>query len=393
MRNVKHFGQILGLLFTMVITSASAQDIGLDVLALQKRRFPVKDVVEMAPDNFVVGTLDWTFGTSLAPIRRVLDTGKVLRWRLHFFNGPGLRNNQLGTYEPHYGYHIASFAKAWEQRNEKLVGHLRKRVELYCALFAKYPGVTLEISPTLEHNLTARAFREQVKVVRRACPLAVIVDNPVGGVRTSGLKLKVERHGVKATVSAPCNASLDGDSVEDIDLLAYKRKFQHCTVLIWSRVLNCRLASGSFIDPRKRKACPTRDQMRAMFEYMKPLPEAPQVAECRAVVAPRLWKSFADYHGTFDIKANKPVWLSPARIEGLEVRALNRKLIGYLSYLGTFDGGGYRYYSGLGGNSTAMDLVDMAKSENGNENPFVTLHEGGQCFGPINPLLRYGFYR
>ena len=160
---------IIALLFPMV---AFAQDIGLDVLALQKRRFPVKDVVELSPDGFVVGTLDWTFGTSLSPVKRLLDTGKVKKWRVHFFNGPGLRNKQLGPYEPHYGYHIPTFAKAWEQRNEKLVTHLRKRVELYCALFAKYPGVVLEISPTLEHNLTARAFKEQLRVVRKACPSA-----------------------------------------------------------------------------------------------------------------------------------------------------------------------------------------------------------------------------
>lgn len=386
MRNVKHFGQFLALLLTMVITVASAQDIGLDVLALQKRRFPVKDVVEMAPENFVVGTLDWTFGTSLAPIRKVLDTGKVLRWRLHFFNGPGLRNNQLGIYEPHYGYHIASFAKAWERRDSKLVSHLRKRVELYCILFAKYPGVTLEISPTLEHNLTPRAFKEQARVVRNACPSAVLVENPVGGVKTSGLGLKVERHGVKATVSRPCNASLDGDSVEDINLPDYKSRFAKCDLFIWSRILNCRLASGSFIDPRKRRACPSKDQMRAMFEFMKPLPRAPEGTACQSILPPRLWKSFADDKAIDDDRANKPLWITPYFGELVTVHdALSGNLVGGLGYFGAFDGGGYRYYSGSGSNLTAMEMLDRSE--------WIVVKEGERCFGPLRAPYRYGFFR
>ena len=215
----------------------------------------------------------------------------------------------------------------------------------------------------------------------------MIIDNPVGGVKTSGLGLKVERHGVKATVSAPCNVSLDGDSVEDIDLPAYKSRFAKCeSVYVWSRVLNCRLASGSFVDPRKRKACPSRDQMRAMFEYMKPLPTAPMVAECRAVVAPRLWKSFAEEKGIGDIRANKPLWITPFLGDLVTVHdAESNRLIGGLDYYGPFDAGGERYYSGTGSNLTGMEMRDLAE--------WIVVREGEQCFGPFHPIYRQGFFR
>lgn len=384
----KYFYRFLALLVTMVSIPASAQDVGLDLLGLQLRGFPVKDVVEFAPDDFVTGHLDWTFGTSLTPIRAVLNTGKILRYRIHFYNGPGLRNGQLGKYEPHFGHTISSFSRAWERGDRKQVEHLKQRVITYCNLFLAYPDVELEMSPTLEHNLTPKAFKRQAKVITTFCPRARVVENPVGGVRTSGGGFKVERHGVKATVSAPCNASLDGDSVEDINLPAYKRKFEKCeSTYVWSRVLNCRLASGSFVDPRSRKRnCPSRDHMRTLFEYLKPLGEAPMVVGCRDITTPRLFKPFGDDKGIGDIRANKPLYLTPYLDDLVTVHdAESNKLIGGLEYFGPFDGGGQRYYSGTGSNLTSMEIFDRSR--------WVVLREGEQCFGPLSPILRMGFFR
>jgi hypothetical protein len=362
-----------------------SQDLGLDLLGLQHPRFPVKDTVELIPQDFVGGNLDWTFGTSLRPIRAVLATGRVKLWRSHFFNGPGLRNGQLGRYEPHFGYSKQGFSRAWERNDPKLVKHLDTRSRKYCDLFSQFPSVILELSPTLEHNLSPRAFRAQARVVAQACPSAVIVENPVGGVNAArGFKL--EGHGIAARVDAPCNVSLDGDSVEDINLPDFLEDYIHCTRFIWSRTLNLRLASGNFVEPRARRAAPSRQHLRALFEYLKPLPVVPEAAECRAIERPRLFKQFSDDKGIGDIRANKPLWITPYRGDSVSIHSFpSGSFVGSLRFFGPFDGGGNRYYSGTGTNLTPMELFDRSQ--------FITLHEGGACFGPVNPLLRYGFYR
>jgi hypothetical protein len=377
--------KILWALF-LFVQSAFAQDVGLDLLGLQHPRFPVKDTVELIPPDFVGGNLDWTFGTSLRPVRAVLATGRVKLWRSHFFNGPGLRNGQLGRYEPHFGYSKQGFSKAWERNDRKLVMHLTNRVRKYCDLFSQFPSVILELSPTLEHNLSPRAFRAQARVVAQACPSAVIVENPVGGVNAAkGFKL--ERHGINARVDAPCNVSLDGDSVEDVDIVDYKRRFAKCeTTYVWSRTLNGRLAEGSFIDPRSRKAWPTKNHLRALFEFLKPLPAIPEGPACRMIERPRLWKSFSDEKGIGDIRANKPLWLTPYRGDAVTVHAYpDGEEIATLVYFGPFDPGGFRYYSGTGSNLSAIEMQDRSQ--------YVTLKEGGSCFGPFAPIYRQGFFR
>lgn len=362
------------------------QDVGLDLLGLQHPRFPLRDTIELVPEDFVTGSLDWTFGTSLRPVRAVLATGKIKRYRVHFFNGPGLRNGQLGRYEPHFGYSKQGFSRAWERRDAKLVRHLQHRVKKYCDLFKEFPSVEVEMSPTLEHNLSPKAFRAQARIIIETCPNAVIVENPVGGVNAAkGFKL--ERHGLKAAVSPPCNVSLDGDSVEDVDVVDYKKTFAKCsTTFIWSRKLNGRLAEGAFIDPRARRAWPNRAHLRALFEFLKPLPEIPEGPACRMIERPRLWKSFADQKGIGDIRADKPLWLTPYRGDAVTVHAYpGGQEIATLVYFGPFDPGGYRYYSGTGSNLSAIEMQDRSQ--------YVTLREGGACFGPFAPIYRQGFFR
>jgi hypothetical protein len=372
---------LLGLF--LLATTARAEP-GLDLLGLQHPKFPVKDTVELLPDGFVGGNLDWTFGTSLAPVKRILVTGKVKLWRVHFFNGPGLRNRQLGSYEPHFKYSITTFSKAWENREPTLRNHLKTRVRAYCKLFAEFPIVTLEMSPTLEHNLSHKAFREQRRVVLANCPAAIVIDNPVGGVPfTIG---KQEKHGTTPAVKAPCNVSLDGDSAEDVDVVAFLKRFAKCeAAYIWSRALNGRLASGDFVDPRARDAWPSRDHLRALFRYLQPV-TLPALAQCVAVPSSRLWKPFADDKGIGDVRANKPMWISPFFADAVTVHDVDDgKEVASLSYFGPFDGGGHRYYSGSGSNLTSMQMADRSE--------YVYLREGASCFGPFHPAYRQGRFR
>jgi hypothetical protein len=367
--------------------------VGQDLLAIQHEEFPVEDLLPLIPDGFIGGNLDWTFGTRLTPVKKVLDTGKVIQWRVHFFNGPGLRNGQLGRYEPHAGMTIKSFNAAWEAGGGKLRRHLRDRVRLYCQLLEGYPAVALEMSPTLEHNLTSRAFRKQAAVIRENCPRAVIVDNPVGGVRSTP-GFKIERHGTAVKgLKAPCNVSLDGDEALDANIPAYLASNPNCTRYLWTHKFNGRLTKGSFVDPRKRKAWPTPQIFRTLLAYARPLPYMPLADGCIPIRSPHLWKVSADDHGTGDIRANKPLWISPRSFsQALVLTALGRLRIGTLDYYGPFDGGGIRYYSGLGSGLYGIEMTE--KSETLSGSPYVVIKEdGGRCFGPFAPHHRHGYFR
>lgn len=326
-------------------------------------------------------------------MRKVLETGKVTRWRIHFLNGPGLRNGQLGGYEPHAGMTIQSYNALWEKGGGKLARHLRDRVQLYCHLFASYPSLSLEISPTLEHNLSSKAFKRQALITRRNCPRAVIVNNPVTGVAASG-GFTVERHGAKvAGLRAPCNVSLDGDEAFDANVPAFLAQNPRCTKYIWSLTYNGRLGKGAFVDPRKRTRWPTREQLRTLLGYARPLPYSPLVEGCFPVTRPRLWKVSADDHGGGDVRANKPLWISPARELFVDVvTAVGGKAVGSMVYFGAFDGGGYRYYSGTGSNLYGVEMAERAVRLSGS--PYVLIREpGGQCFGPLHPAYRWGYFR
>lgn len=235
-----------------------------DLLALQHKDFPA--VAPYLDKSFCGGNLDWTFGESLEPLKAVLASGKVYAWRTHFFNGPGLRGGALGPYEPHFGMSVSGFNAAWERGGGgKLRHHLVVRSRAYCRVFRRYPWVSLEISPTLEHNLSHTAFREQVKVVHRYCPQALVIDNPVAGVPALG-GFVVERHGAHpGGLEIACNVSLDGDDVNDVNFPEYLKTHRQCTVYTWTHEYNCRKRTGPFEDPRERTACPTKSLLKRLL--------------------------------------------------------------------------------------------------------------------------------
>jgi hypothetical protein len=238
-----------------------------DLLALQHPRFPAAAVAEYAKDgDFCGGNLHKTFGPSLKPVKEIIDTGGVVEWRTHLVNGPGLRNNRLGPYEPHHGLSVASYNALWERGGGKLRRVLFQDARAYCELFRPHPEIRLELSPTLEHNLSKKAFRRQALIVQAACPEAVVVDNPMGGVAHTRPYL-VERHGEHAgKLSAPCQVSLDGDSAHDADTPKWLKRYEACDRFIWVPEFN--MLSGLedlFIDPRKRRHGPDKEELFLIF--------------------------------------------------------------------------------------------------------------------------------
>jgi hypothetical protein len=384
-------GCILG--FTKASEGQEPPPVCQDIIGLLSEKFPVDDLVPLLPEKFCGSHLDWTFATRLTNLKKILDSGKVTDWQVDFFNGPCIRGGNCGRYEPYFGMTIAAFNAMWESGGGKLRRHLRDRVRLYCDFFANYPNVAIEFSPTLEHNLSSRAFRKQAAVIAQHCPRAVIVENPVGGVRSSGA-FKIERHGTAVRgLKAPCSVSLDGNDAFDSNIPAFLASNGECRHYIWGLVYNLRLGDGPFIDPRKRKRVATTEQLRTLLRYAEPLPYSPLIDGCTGgILPPRLFKTSAEDKGTGDIRANKPLWITPFHGEAVNAfTAVGALPIGALEYYGPFEGGTFRYYSGLGVNLYGIEMAEKAEKLSGS--PYVVLKEGGRCFGPFHPAYRHGSFR
>lgn len=377
--------------------------VGQDVLAFQHPRFPVIAFIQFMPSHTILGNLDWTFGTSLKPIKAALDSGKVVGWRVHFYNGPGLRNNRLGKYEPHHGLTIKTFNAAWERNNPKQIRWLTERVTMYCSLFSNYPSIVLEMSPTLEHDLSKLAWSNQAKILSKSCPAARIVNSPNGGVHI-GVPYKYEGHGSVWTVHAPCNQSYDGQNATDADIAKHKIKFKVCDWMgIWTGCYNG-LCKGLFVDPRLRQYFPSRDQLIDLFSYQVSLPNKPQripsgCIKTTPISPPYVWKPWAENTG--DRRANKPVYISNfKRSTGIKVVDVNGKNIASLPLYGDFGTTQWRYYSGGRGNNghgilgpqyAAHTFSEKAKIQSGES--WIYLVEGQNCKGPFYSTYRQGIMR
>jgi hypothetical protein len=115
---------------------------------------------------------------------------------------------------------------------------------------------------------------------------------------------------------------------------------------------------------------------------------------CIPIRSPHLWKVSADDHGTGDIRANKPLWISPRSFgQATILSALGLLKIGTLDFYGPFYDGRLRYYSGLGSDLHGIEMAEKSQRLSGS--PYVVLHEadGSKCFGPFLPFLRIGSYR
>lgn len=246
-----------------------AQGDGIDLLAVQKPGFPAASIARGIPEGFAGGNLDHTFGSSLAAVRLFLDTGRVAAWRVHLSNGPCIRAGNCGRYEPYAGRSMRGFSDSWERgAHGPLRRHLVRRAKAYCSLFARYANAQLLISPTLEHNLSHRAFRQQAAAVKAACPAAVVVDNPAGG-WPSTRGFVTERHGKRPGLKPPCVVSLDGE-LGVVDLKAFYAQNAQCLALSWTEPLNCRRSSGPFVDPRERRAkdCPSAGHVQRLLSSL-----------------------------------------------------------------------------------------------------------------------------
>lgn len=373
-----------------------AANIGQDYLALQQKNFSVKEAIKYALPNTPVGLLDWTFGTSLEPLRSLLASSTPPSLvRVHLINAVCVRNRNCFPYEPAYGLSIQGLDTALRNKNSSVTKHLKARTKVYRDLAERFPNTKFLVSPLLEHNASSAAFRSAANSVLSVWPTVQLVNSAMecNGERYKGAYR--ECHGDVIKGQAEIN-SLDGEDATDINMPKFvKATASQVVRFIWSRVYNCR-NNGPFQDPRKRTSCPKPNNFKLLSHIADVRPPAPPqgfACSTREFKAPMIWKPFADDHGTGDARANFPVLIvdmTPKK--NVEVVAHNGTKVGTLAYYGGFEGKLHRWYSRYPGGSGLSGYGFEERAER-QGSPWVWIKQGSRCVGPIVPGYRNGVYR
>lgn len=368
--------------------------IGYDYLAAQHPRFNVVEANQFTSKHSALGTLDFTFGAEITPISNLLGSDNFDAYRVHFINGPGLRGGVAAPYEITYGYTVSSFNAAIENRKPEIISYLKKRLRLYKQLALHFVGVKFIVSPMLEHNLTAKAYRVLADTVLDVWP-SVQLDNNGLDSHERYRGSWIESHGVNPGWGLDIS-SLDGDDATDIAVQKWLNKtVAQKITYVWTRSYNCR-CQGAWEDPRSRKSCPKAYQFEEVGHIVNKRPPKPSpIFQCqfKPLEVPFTWKPMAEDKCGVDPRANLPVALLPGTTKPYSVVALTGTVLGNLTYYGVFQGSLNRYYSGwIGG--AKKNGFGFEKEASLLGSPWVWLRQANTCYGPFVPGRRAGtFYK
>lgn len=340
---------------------------GYDILGLAMQPVPMI-AEEIGPDS-VIGVLAGTFGPVIPPLERLIKqaNGKVIGYRAHLGNGTCLRNRVCGPGE-------------FPPTDLKT---MRKRARDFHDLNMRHPQLKCWLSPYLEHDeKNKKLVNSWVKVIREEAPeCTVVVSAFTGYVPPNVLK---ESHGAQA--KGPI-ISTDGVSFFDIDNANYCNGAGR-VCFAWINRFNLRVTGEKeFIQPRKRKYKVTRDNMIQVRRLLEPQEAKPQVAECKDIKSPELWKSNAEDYGiNVDNRGNRPLFISRTKSSKIDIHKRSGERIGCAKYYGPFDSGLSRYYVGSCSGDSGVTLMDKAQSE------WVLLKTGNKCW-LSNTIRRKGYFR
>lgn len=222
-----------------------------------------------------------TFGHNLGCLERfaAIPAHKVVQ--VHIINTVCVRNGNCGPYEVGSGYSVASFARAIETREPRLLRRIRrtlKEAKRQLGPSIERPDVSLFVSPALEHNLTHRQFKLLAREVHSTFPTATIVNNPVNPAEPRP-GFVFEQHGLFPREIVPgCVANLDGDIVAPTQFRQFVANWSHCSLIfLWHPQDNCRDGLQSFVDPRERRQCNEPDlygrehfRLRRIYDHVCP---------------------------------------------------------------------------------------------------------------------------
>jgi hypothetical protein len=317
-----------------------------------------KDVIlREHPAGWGAGFFQSEFGDAMPVMQELLATGRCPRVRSHL------------VYEANHTYNPKKHDPIIIAGTEKLN-----------ALKKKFPGVDVQVSPFCEHNIKGAQLANLINNVRRVAKGLTIVNSPLTGDKFEGVVNEI--HISLSPIRGVYNFSFDGLACVDADVEKFKRAHLNAlTFFFWEPRFNGRWESENEPPIDQRKGYPDSRLIDSVI-YLSHLKGATSL--------PQKWiyKSHAENKGTGDPRAEKPAIISPIKANQVELVAANGQVIEALRYYGTYEGGGFRYYSDEWG----YQLADKAKRiQNGN--PIVRVRAEGKVFGTVNPAFRENDWR
>ncbi len=313
------------------------------------------------PNGWALGVFSSTFGDSRPAVERLLRTGKPSAVRVHLM------------WKDLHNFRRADFPQIVKE-----AGGWRSLVETY-------PNVKWYFSGACEHKMNAKAANELSSKVLNVLPQGVIyVNTPMeGGEDIIGPNRINERHGAKAKKKrATDQFSFDGSSCVDADVETIKTKFNTDHIFFfWEPRFNGRWETNDMTPRPQRQGWPDAKLIRSVCAL------ANNKGLLRELPKGWIYKSHSENHGNGDMRAEKPVMISPLKTSAISLKLSDGTAIAKLSYYGPFDGGGHRYYASKWG----YELTETAQAAQGD--PRVQVWAERRQIGLINPAFRAGTYR
>lgn len=346
--------------------------IGLDLLGLGSKHWPVKKSLEVFPDGWALGCFDTTFGDVRSNAKKFVQSGKVGALRVHI----------------------------WWSNSHKIVplDHLKKRLPLWEQFAKAHPTVPVYISHSCEYDEQSGVeIKKRVNMVLDLAPTCRVVQTPMNSPVVPGFL--VEEHGTKASVSSDGIASADGQNIFDLDAENWVQRNKDGELcFLWGARFNLREA-GEAPPPPQRTAAPSPDYIRGIVRLAYPSGVAPSPAfPVEAWKKPLLWKTYAeDSPGEGDKRSNRPVAILSHKASHVDIVLASGTKIGRLAYYGAFPGGMHRYYSGMAGGIGlyAYQIGQKAMAVGGSEYIWLKLGKGNSAkfYGPICAPFRSPFFQ
>ena len=182
---------------------------------------------------------DSSFGGDKTCLTRFLDSNRNRAHAVVIYldNGAGRRNRSLSAGDFFPGISVSDWNKLLESRNQlvrQAISDRHAAIRAYFEAFG-YPTTQVILSPSLEDNLSPRAYDEFIGLLEQESYFT-LMRNPEGGTRDKhlGLANVGEKHGSAAKCSGAYSmVNLDGSILSEKSAAKWYARNKHC----WIRIL------------------------------------------------------------------------------------------------------------------------------------------------------------
>lgn len=351
---------------------ARAQMLGVDYLGGAKY---CDALISAHPNGWAAGFFLDTFGAADECAGRLASTGKAPLIRIH-----------LSWDDAHAYKNFLSAAKKAPRVN---------------ALAARFPNVKWYVSGATEHKLNKKDTQKLADAVSKNAPLATYVNNSLVNVDLPNTVNEVHG-GNPHRPGGQFIVSMDGTSIDDIDVASWKSRYRDAEVLfVWDWQLNLKKNKNDKTPRPQRKIRPSAQYIQNLIAKFQtsnaPINVPPATVGLNKMCANSinpvgtigLWKPASQDSGP--PREGKPAFISKRSGEKKSLSVLNANggQIATIGYYGSY-GAGSRYYSGWKGGSgySGQEIQKKAMKTSGAEVTYLRWGRG--CIGPFLATQRTG---